>query len=152
MVVLNRFGAWWEETPISTSRTINFLTAATGSKEILDHWVLNVTILIRSSLESILVKAASVSRVFVICTPKEILNVLLKILSESEHLDSREFVFIFTDLVLESFQENQSLLVDKSTTHHLPSLFVISWTNSKLENLEQDKMEPIKTSNKVKTS
>ena len=104
----------------------------------------------RSSLETILVKAARVSRIFVICTPKEILNVLLKILSESEDLDPREFVFIFTDLVLESFQENQSLLVDKSTTHHLPSLFVISWTNSKLENLEQDKTEPIKTSNKVK--
>ena len=105
----------------------------------------------RSSLETILVKAARVSRIFVICTPKEILNVLLKILSESEDLDPREFVFIFTDLVLESFQENQSLLVDKSTTNHLPSLFVISWTNSKLENLEQDKVEPIKTSNKVKT-
>ena len=76
-------------------------------------------------------------------------DLLLKILSESEDLDSREFVFIFTDLVLESFQENQSLLVEKSTTHHLPSLFVISWTNSKLENPEQD-IKPIKTSNKVR--
>ena len=109
-----------------------------------------LNVFLRSSLEAILVKAASVSRIFVICTPKEILNVLLKILSESEHLDSREFVFIFTDLVLESFQENQSLLVEKSTTHHLPSFFVISWTNSKSENLEQDN-NPIKTSNKVRT-
>ena len=84
-----------------------------------------------------------------ICTPKEILKVLLNVLSESEDLDSKEFVFIFTDLVLENSQENQSSLVGKSTTQ-LASLFVISWTNSKLENLEQDKSEPIKTSNKVK--
>ena len=146
---MRRFGPWWEETLTSTSRTINFPPVATGNNEKFAHQMFNAA-LFRSSLETILVKAASLSRIFVICTPKEILNLLLKILSESEDLDSREFVFIFTDLVLESFQENQSLLVEKSTTHHLPSLFVISWTNSKLENPEQD-IKPIKTSNKVRT-
>ena len=100
----------------------------------------------RSSVETILLKAAGMSRIFVICTPKGILNELLKILSNSEDLDSKEFVFIYTDIFSESFQENHSLLVDKSISYHLPSLFVISWTKTKT-----DKMEPIIKTSKVNT-